>query len=388
MPSFTRVIRDAYADVLAREPDPGGLADYNRAMNQGLSEADLRERLMRSREFALRFPDAQLPSRLGLNVHVPDDTILDDVARNLGIGWIRVDFDWYRIQPEPDRFDWEPLDRVIDRSARLGLEVLATLAYTPAWASSRPGSPAIADPPADTRFWTDFVRLALERFRGRVRHFQFWNEPNVREFWNGTMVQYRTAILEPAAELARSVDPSLRIVAPGLANLRDWRDWFREAMNARDSIDVVNHHNYASDGRDAILALEEDRFLQPSLRTLIREEGVEDRPFWLTETGRRSDAGNQREYYEDLLVVLQERAWVNRVFFFHYTDGPGQGDGGFGIVTEALTPKETYYALQAVVRASSGSNRAASGAPPSPSPKRGRAGSTGRAGARRRAGDG
>jgi hypothetical protein len=353
MPSFVRVIREAYAEVLAREPDPGGLADYDRSMNQGLSEAGLRELLLRSREFALRFPDAQLVSRLGLNVHVPDDTILDAVARDLGIGWIRVDFDWYRIQPEPARFDWEPLDRVIDQSARLGLEVLATLAYTPAWASSRPASPSIGDPPADPRFWTDIVRFALERFRGRVRHWQFWNEPNIREFWNGTMVQYRTGILEPAAEVARSVDPSLRIVAPGLANLRDWREWFRETMNARESIDIVNHHNYAGSGRDAIANLERDRFLQPSLRTLIREEGVEDRPFWLTETGRRSDAGNQREYYEDVFVVLQEKAWVNRVFFFHYTDGPGQGDGGFGIVAEDLTPKPAYHALRAVVRAAS-----------------------------------
>jgi hypothetical protein len=89
-----------------------------------------------------------------------------------------------------------------------------------------------------------------------------------------------------------------------------------------DSIDIVNHHNYASSGRDAILALEQDRPLQPSLRTLMREEGVDDRPFWLTETGRRTDAGNQQAYYEDVLIVLQERAWVERLLFFHYTDGP------------------------------------------------------------------
>ena len=353
MPSFATVIREAYAEVLARAPDPSGLADYDRAMNQGLSEAGLREVLLRSREFALRFPDAELPSRLGLNVHVPDAPILEAVANDIGIGWVRVDFDWYRIQPEPARFDWEALDRVIDQCERLGVEVLATLGYTPAWASSHPASPSIADPPADTRLWTDFVRLVLARFRGRVRHFQFWNEPNIREFWNGTMVQYRTGILEPAAELARSLDPSLRIVAPGLANLRDWRDWFREAMKARDSIDVVNHHNYAGSGREAIADLERDRFLQPSLRTLIREEGVEDRPFWLTETGRRSDAGNQQEYYEDVCVVLQEKAWVSRVFFFHYTDGPGQGDSGFGIVEEDLTPKPAYQALRSVVRAAS-----------------------------------
>jgi hypothetical protein len=116
----------------------------------------------------------------------------------------------------------------------------------------------------------------------------------------------------------------------------------------------VDHHNYAGNGRDAILDLERDHILQPSLRTLIREAGVDDRPFWLTETGRRTDAGDQREYYEDVFVVLQERAWVGRVFFFHYTDGPGRGDGGYGIVNEDLTPKPAHLALQSVVRAAAG----------------------------------
>src|SRR3990172_4030432 len=56
MPSFVKVIREACAGALGGEPDPGGLAAYNRSMNQGMSEASLREELLRSREFALRFP--------------------------------------------------------------------------------------------------------------------------------------------------------------------------------------------------------------------------------------------------------------------------------------------------------------------------------------------
>jgi hypothetical protein len=357
MPNFTRVIRDAYAEILLREPDPGGLAHYNQRMNQGVSEAGLRETLMRSLEFALRFPDETLPARLGLNVHIPSDAILDDVALGLGVPWIRLDFDWFRIQPEPQRFSFEELDRVVNRAAGLGLQALATLAYTPAWASSNPASPRISDPPASTQIWTDAVRAIVGRFADRVRYWQFWNEPNVREFWTGSMVQYRSGILEPAAQVARSIDPGLRVVAPGLANLSDWREWFRQIMVAEGAIDIINHHNYAPTGREAILDLERDRPLQPSLRTLMQELGVDDKPFWLTETGRRTDAGNQRQYYEEVLVVLQERSWVERVFFFHYTDGPGQGDGGFGIVNENLTPKPAYLVLQSVVR----SARAATG---------------------------
>jgi hypothetical protein len=309
----------------------------------------MREALLRSLEFAIRNPDRTLPNRLGLNVHVPSNPMIDDVAANLGMRWVRLDFDWFRLEPTQGAFDWWELDRVVARAHAQGVEMLATLAYTPAWASANPTSPHISDPPAQRRFWTDFVGQAVGRYP-QIRHWQFWNEPNVREFWSGSPVQYRAEILEPAAALVRSIDPTLRVVAPGLANLRGWRDWFREALLAVELIDVVNHHNYASSGREAILALERDTLGQPSLRTLIQELGAEGKPFWLTETGLRSDRGDQRRYYEEVVDTLSERTWVDRVFFFHYWDGPGQGNGGFGIVNEDFTPKPAYLFLQSILR--------------------------------------
>jgi hypothetical protein len=350
MPHFARVIRDAYLEILEREADRGGLTSYNGQMNGGMSEAAMREALLRSTEFASRNPDPGLTERLGLNVHIPSDPIIDDVTRGLGMRWVRLDLDWFRIEPRQGEFHWEELDRVVSRTAMRGARMLATLAYTPPWASPNPGGPRVSDPPAETRFWTDFLRAAIERYRHQVQHWQFWNEPNIREFWTGSRAQYRTQILEPAASVARSIDPGLQVVAPGLANLRDWRDWFREAMMARDGIDVINHHNYQRSGREALLELERDQAGQPSLRTLIRQLGVEDKPFWLTETGIRSDQADQRRYYEDVVAALREKTWVTRLFFFHYWDGPGQGNGGLGIVNEDFSPKPAYLFLQSVLR--------------------------------------
>lgn len=54
MPDFSRVIRDAYLEILGRNPDAGGLRSYNQAMNAGLSEASLRESLLRSEEYRSR----------------------------------------------------------------------------------------------------------------------------------------------------------------------------------------------------------------------------------------------------------------------------------------------------------------------------------------------
>ena len=222
MPSFRPIIRHAYVEILRREPDAGGLEHYNRLMNQGMSEADMREGLLRSDEYARKnplVPLAPLAPRVGLNVHIPTNAMLNDVALNLGVRWIRVDFDWYRIEPSQGIFRWQDTDRVIDHATSLGLDILATLSYTPAWASSNPSNPRLGDPPASVTYWTDIVRATAERYRDRVAFWQPWNEPNIEEFWNGSMARYRTGILQPGASLMRQLAPSASVVAPGLANV-------------------------------------------------------------------------------------------------------------------------------------------------------------------------
>jgi hypothetical protein len=57
MPDFTPIVSDAYREILGRAPDPGGLDGWNRNMNQGLSEAGMREALLRSEEYAQKHPD-------------------------------------------------------------------------------------------------------------------------------------------------------------------------------------------------------------------------------------------------------------------------------------------------------------------------------------------
>lgn len=55
-PSFTKVITQAYRELLDRDPDPTGLAVYQQAMTNGLTEAALRESLIRSVEYLNKNP--------------------------------------------------------------------------------------------------------------------------------------------------------------------------------------------------------------------------------------------------------------------------------------------------------------------------------------------
>ena len=61
MPDFSRVIHLAYMRILGRPPDPGGLENYDRLMNSGMTEAQMRESLLRSQEYADKHPDRRPP---------------------------------------------------------------------------------------------------------------------------------------------------------------------------------------------------------------------------------------------------------------------------------------------------------------------------------------
>jgi hypothetical protein len=79
---------------------------------------------------------------------------------------------------------------------------------------------------------------------------------------------------------------------------------------------------YARTGRASIVESRTDG-LEPSLRTLMRENGVDDRPFWMTETAGAPRTATSRDTTTDPPNASRRDLGL-RLFFFHYWDGPGQ----------------------------------------------------------------
>ncbi|HLT67247.1 MAG TPA: family 1 glycosylhydrolase, partial [Microbacterium sp.] len=57
------------------------------------------------------------------------------LAAEVGADFVRWGVPWYRVQPEPGRFDWSWLDRVFARFAELGIRPIVDLMHygTPLW---------------------------------------------------------------------------------------------------------------------------------------------------------------------------------------------------------------------------------------------------------------
>ena len=280
--------------------------------------------------------DPALP--YGINAHLPSSAQLDCVAE-AGIAWIRVDFNWFMIEPERGVYDWTTTDAIIGEARARGLNIYATLAYSPEWAN---GGQDINAPPTDAGDWYAFVYTTVSRYRDSVKHWGMWNEPNLEGFFSGTRDQYIATILRGGAQAVREADPSSSVLGPELAMIGDWWQWLYVVLDqAAEAIDIVTQHAYEDSGTQVL-----SKMLTP--RGIMEVTGTDAKPLWLTETGWRTDEVSehaQAAYYAQVLDGIDAHDWPDKVFFYELADDPNSA-AQWGILHSDLTPKQAYDTYQ------------------------------------------
>jgi hypothetical protein len=119
--------------------------------------------------------------------------------------------------------------------------------------------------------WSDFVRDLMTRYRGRVAHYEIWNETNWHDFWKPWPDPEGYARLLRAAYLAgREADPTALIVFGGISQndvgyLREFYDraeavWPVESHRENFFFDVLGVHPYS---RERGPRVQEERYVRP-----------------------------------------------------------------------------------------------------------------------------
>ncbi len=251
---------------------------------------------------------------LGVCEHIwPGDVLL--VTSRLGVSWIRIDVNWLDVQFGPTTYYWDWVDRVINEANALGLNVYATVGYTPEWASTgnRLGDGSNNDVP-EAQLYRAFVETAAARYAdGRVKVWSLWNEPEFSWFFEGSVDEWVSNVLVPGIDGVQAGCPSCLIAAPdgygAYAHLA-------AALDARGvDIDIISWHVYDEMGPHVL-----DR-----VRQVIVDKGYAQ-PVWMTETGRPGaiddPAGleSQRQWVLAVLDAMPQRPWWERTFFYEIED--------------------------------------------------------------------
>lgn len=111
-----------------------------------------------------------------------------------GFHWLRQEFPWADIEISgkgdfedcrngPCVSAWDKYDQIVALAEQHGLELLVRLSSPPAWSRADGDARGAFAPPDDPADFADFAAAVAERYRGRLRYFQIWNEPNIYPEW-------------------------------------------------------------------------------------------------------------------------------------------------------------------------------------------------------------
>jgi len=309
---------------------------------------------------------AAAASPYGINVHAPQGPQLAfvlDRVQAAGIGWVRIDFLWSAVETSPGVFDWSVYDALTAAALARGINIYATLAYTPAWATHGPPTTGVPDDPAT---WSDFCARAAQRYASTIQYWGLWNEPNSSRFWSGSRQQFIDDILVPGADAIHGANAAAKVGGPELAHVASsqWYYWLRDILNQAGShLDFVSHHVYDVDGNRAVTNRLNGStpfggdpglwtIIEPSVKEVLQDAGWWGKPFWLTETGWQSgevSEATQATYYAGLLsdwfTGQSGQGWVDQIFFYEVEDPPG-APTTWGILRADGSEKPAYGAYQ------------------------------------------
>lgn len=283
---------------------------------------------------------------VGTNVHLPPADTLD-LEVDLGAKWVRIDLNWDIVEPAEGQWSWDAVDAVVDAAKARGLRVYATLAYTPAWASTgdRRGDGPSNDVPVAAKYRA-FVVAAVTRYQGKVDVFGTWNEPNLTQFWEGSRDEWIAIAYQPCLEAVKQTCPTCVTAGPEVATISDQYANFIQAGLAAAVPDVLSGHIYAGFPEDdATAGLTKDSFYNKldahrvipgiyegplSIRESAHAAGHDELPVWITETGAQAIAGNatqleaQRTFVQRVLDAEDARGWwAGTIFYEASEEHPG-----------------------------------------------------------------
>lgn len=142
-------------------------------------------------------------------------------VKDLGFGWVKQVFAWRDLEGGgKGAFDWYRADRIVDLAEAAGLDLLVRLDHQPRWAQDPSVPELLPDaPPANNEDFGDYCFALASRYRGRIRAYEVWNEPNLAREWGGQPpdpVAY-TGLLKACYLGIKRGDPDALVISAGLA---------------------------------------------------------------------------------------------------------------------------------------------------------------------------
>ena len=148
-----------------------------------------------------------------------------------GFKWARIGYhddpiNWHWVEKEKGVLKIDPVtDAAVTELVSHGVEIVMSLNFGNRLYSGPAGRalpqlwewnydlPAPPTTPEALAAWTRYVEFMVQRFRGRVKHFEIWNEWNISCYWGGVPnVEHYLAVARAAIPVIRKHAPEAKIM--------------------------------------------------------------------------------------------------------------------------------------------------------------------------------
>ncbi len=319
------------------------------------------------------------------------------MAHEAGFRWLRQEFPWEDIEihgkgdfedrrHEPYRSAWEKYDHIVDLAEQYDMELIVRLSNPPAWTRAAGDAGGTYAPPDNLEDYGDFVAAVVERYKGRVRYYQIWNEPNIYPEWGEATIspEAYTELLKVGAERARAVDPDVVIISGALASTIDLDGIHVAGRNFNDLTFLQRMYDAGAAPHFDVLAMQgyglwsgpTDRRMNPRVinfsrpqlvRHLMVRNGDAAKAIWISEMNWNAVPDEiadkrygqvtleQQAEYLPLAYERIQREWpwlgvANAWYLKRATDAweqNGQPEAYFRLLAPDFTPQPVYDSLAA-----------------------------------------
>ncbi|RME12596.1 MAG: hypothetical protein D6802_03810 [Ardenticatenia bacterium] len=311
------------------------------------------------------------------------------MIEDAGFRWIRQEFPWEDLEIHRKgwfvdlrnheiRNAWRKYDYIVERAEAHNITIIARLSNPPAWSRAAGNEVGPQAPPDRLEDYCDYVQAVAARYKGRIRYYQIWNEPNIFPEWGTYAIspeQY-ARLLQTGYTCIKAVDPDAVVLTAPLAptielTQRDFNDFlFLQRLydaGAAQWFDVLAVQDYGlwSGPYDRRMRPRVLNFSRPIyIRDIMRRNGDGQKAIWLSEMGwnstpegilpvfgRTPEELRARYAVEAFERVQREWPWtgVMTYWFFKQADESekDQPQYYFRLVEPDFTPTAAYDAIKA-----------------------------------------
>lgn len=248
--------------------------------------------------------------------------------RSAGVAWLRG-------------FDVAAAETRLTEIEQQGLHVSGVLQWSP------PGT-TLSFPVNHLPTWSHYVEDLVSRTKGRVRHWEVWNEPP--NFSQDKSPDSYAKVVVAAYNAVKRVDATIRVGIAAKSNHVQWLESVIRA-GAKSHFDYVTLHPY--EVLDVVAEGGEALFINivPTVRAMLRAHDPQRAhvPILFTELGTPVDATTTQEQQAARLLKAYTLGIAQGASRIHWFEGQDGDSGAFGLLDPYGKKRASYTALSTLV---------------------------------------